>query len=223
VRSESGDGYLFLLDSEERAAAIGQLTPEARRVATALAYLGLRPRSDWEAFIFEWQVWLRPCLEMGIVEATKEAAKLASRVAGEQVTSASMETRLSWARDYIDDPRWCLEMARTCGLQEVSFSRQRFALELALEVRAHTDLVDDPGVVRLIRHALDFRRADGLVVMSGDERISIRLGETAVARLKDGRVLESEAPISVDDLARLDSAGLALRERLDLPEESAAS
>lgn len=223
VRSESGDGYLFLLNSEERAAAIGQLPPEARGVATALAYLGLRPRSDWEAFIFEWQVWLRPCLEMGIVEATNEAAKLASRVAGEQVTPAALVTRLSWARDYIDDPRWCLEMARTCGLQEVSFSRQRFALELALEVRAHTDLVDDPGVVRLIRHALDFRRADGLVVMSGDERISIRLGESAVARLKDGRVLESEDPITLEDLALLDSAGLPLRERLDLPEESAAS
>lgn len=45
--------------------------------------------------------------------------------------------------------------------------RESFTFELVLEVEAKMELVDAPGVVRLIRNALDFRRADGLVIMSG--------------------------------------------------------
>src|SRR6266540_2305324 len=114
VRSEEANGYLFQLSDDERGAAVGRLAKEARIVATTLAYLGLRPRSDWEEHIFEWQAWLRPCMEGGVVRATKEAAEFASRLSGEQVTAASLGARLTWARDYIDDPRWCLEMKRAC-------------------------------------------------------------------------------------------------------------
>lgn len=87
-------------------------------------------------------------------------------------------------------------MKRACGLDDVRFSKARFAVELVLEVRAQDELVDDPGVVKLIRNALEFRRANGVVVMSGVERISVRLGEKAVARLKDRQVLESADPIT---------------------------
>ncbi len=71
--------------------------------------------------------------------------------------------------------------------------------------------------------ALEFRRANGVVVMSGVERISVRLGEKAVARLKDRQVLESANPITDRDMALLEGGGLALREHLVSSEELAAS
>ena len=46
VRSEEANGYLFQLGDDERGAAVGRLAKEARTVATTLAYLGLRPRSE---------------------------------------------------------------------------------------------------------------------------------------------------------------------------------
>jgi hypothetical protein len=223
VRSEEANGYLFQLTDDERGAAVRRVSKEGRIVATTLTYLGLRPRSDWEEHVFAWQAWLRPCMETGVVRATKEAAEFASRLSGEEVTAASLGARLAWASDYIDDPRWCLEMKRACGLDDVRFSNARFSVELVLEVRAQDDLVDDPGVVRLIRNALEFRRANGVVVMSGGERISVRLGEKAVARLKDRQVLESENPITDRDLAILERGGLPLREHLVSSEELAAS
>ena len=224
MRSDEADGYLFQISSEERETAVSRLTPEGSAVATALAYLGLRPKSDWTNCIFEWQAWLRPCLQEGVIRATQESAAFTSRVCSEQVTVASLGDRLDWARDYIDDPQWCLKMmAKTCHLQDVWFSRKRFAVELVLEVRARVDLVDDPGVVKLIRNALDFRRADGVVIMSGVERISVRLGEAAVARLKTREVVETQGPVTESDLALLEAGGLPLGERLTRLEDEAAA
>lgn len=224
VRSEDADGYLLQISSEERREAVARLTPEARTVATALAYLCVRPKSKWEDNIFEWQAWLRPCLEEGILVAAMEAAQLASRVGGEQVSVRDLGERLQWARDYIDDPRWCLKMKRTCGLGVVRFSREKFAYELALEVEAQHDLVDEPGVVRLIRNALDFRRADGIVIMSGPERVSVRLGEQCFARLRGGEMLETQEPFTEAALALLEERRLPLREQLaPLDVEASAS
>ena len=222
VRSEHADGYLFQIDGVEREQAIARLGPEARAVATSLAYLGLHPLATWEENIFEWQAWLRPCLEEGIVVATNEAAHLVSRIAGEQVTAEEIHDRLYWARDYIDDARWCLKMEQLCGLREVRFSREKFAFELVLEVEAERKLVDEPGVVRLMRNALDFRRADGIVIMSGRERVAVRLGELGTARLRNLEVLDTRQPVTEAMLALLEERGLSLREQLSAHDEETA-
>lgn len=215
VRSEVADGYMHLLPDDERKEAMEHLLPEGRDVITALAYLGLRPKSEWEGNIFEWQAWLRPCLALGVVEPTPTAAKLAARILGEELTNEALAERLNWARDYIDDPRWCREMQRLCGINEVRFSSQSFfQFELVIEVDEH-DLLDQPGIVCLIRNALDFRRADGLVIMAGPERIAVHLGEKAAIRTKDGEVEEPEEPVTEALLGELEEQGLPLREVLD--------
>lgn len=223
LRSEEADGYLFQLDAEERSQAIARLSPEARAVATALSYLGLHPLASWEENIFEWQAWLRPCLEKGIVVPTDEAAQLVSRIAGEEVAPQDIGDRLEWARDYIDDARWCLKMEQLCGLADVRFSRESFAFELVLEVEAEMELVDAPGVVRLIRNALDFRRADGIVIMSGPERVAVRLGERGTARLRNLEVLDTRHPVTEAKLALLEERGLPLREELAAADEETAA
>lgn len=222
VRSEEADGYLFQLPDEERKEAVARLSSECRDVVSALAYLGLRPKSEWEGSIFEWQAWLTPCLEDGVIEPTPRAARLAARILGDELTSNELSERLSWARNYIDDPRWCKEMQRLCGIKDVRFSNQPFRYELVLEV-AEQDLVDQPGIVRLIRNALDFRRADGIVIMAGPERIAVRLGEKAYIRTKNGDMEETDGPVTEASLGELEEQGLPLREGLARSAGAAAS
>lgn len=219
VRSEEADGYLFQISEQEREEALRPLSQEARDVATALVYLGLRPKTAWEDNIFEWQVWLTPCLEACLVSATDEAARLASRIGGEAVTLPDLSDRLRWAHDYIDDPRWCLKMQRLCGLDGIRFSKERFKYELVLEADADGDLVDHPGVVKLIRSALDFRRADGIVIMAGPERVAVRLGERAVVRTKNLTVKETRDRVTETSLSLLEESGLPLREAFVLTKE----
>lgn len=222
VRSEHANGYLFQIDGVEREQAIARLGSEARAVATSLAYLGLLPLAAWEEHIFEWQAWLRPCLDEGILAATNEAAHLVSRITSEHASAAGVHDRLYWARDYIDDERWCLKMEQFCGLGDVRFSREKFAFELVLEVEAERDLVDEPGIVRLMRNALDFRRADGIVIMSGRERVAVRLGEPGTARLRNLEVLDTRQPVTETMLALLEERGLSLREQLSAHDEETA-
>ena len=223
VRSEEADGYLFQLPDGERKEAVARLSSEGRDVITALAYLGLRPKSDWEGNIFEWQAWLTPCLEDGVIELTHKAARLAARILGEELTDLELAERLNWARDYIDDPRWCKQMQRLCGIKSVQFSNQSFKNhELVLEVDEQ-DLVDQHGIVRLIRNALNFRRADGIVIMAGPERIAVRLGEEAYIRTKEGDMEETDGPVTEALLGELEEQGLALRERLARVDEAAAA
>lgn len=222
VRSEEADGYLFQLPDEERKEAVARLSSECRDVVSALAYLGLRPKSEWEGSIFEWQAWLTPCLEDGVIEPTPRAARLAARILGDELTPNELSERLSWARNYIDDPRWCKEMQRLCGIKDVRFSNQPFKYELVLEIDEQ-DLVDQPGIVRLIRNALDFRRADGIVIMAGPERIAVRLGEEAYIRTKDGDMEETDGPVTEASLGQLEEQGLPLRESLARGTEAAAA
>ena len=71
---------LFQLGDAERNEAIGRLAPEARAVASAMTYLGVRPRAKWEDDIFEWQAWLKPCMDEGILDASEDAAALHCRL-----------------------------------------------------------------------------------------------------------------------------------------------
>src|SRR5918994_1185834 len=77
-----------------------RIRPDARDIATALVYQGVRPMSDCERYIFEWQAWLVPSMERGLVRGTKAAARLVSAIMGRQTKQADITARLEWARDY---------------------------------------------------------------------------------------------------------------------------
>jgi hypothetical protein len=63
-----------------------------------------------------------------------------------------------------------------------------------------------------VRNALDFRRADGIVITSDPERVAVRLGERIVARTAERGIVETTEPISDETLALLTESGLPWRE-----------
>jgi hypothetical protein len=219
VRSEEGEGYYFQVAGQDRENALQRLSPEGRDVAAAVVYLGFQPKTTWKDRIFEWQVWLTPCLDDGIVVATERAAGLASRIGGDHVSQAELSSRLRWASEYIDDSRWCTKMVRLTGVEGIRFSTQSFPYGIVIEVDS-VDLVDHPGMVHLLRNALEFRRADGIVIMSGPERIAIRLGQMAYGLLSNGDVLESTEQVTEALLILMEESGLPLREIFTSLEES---
>lgn len=207
IRSQDADGYLFNLDTDRRESAIAHLGPDATSVATALIYAGLIPMTRWEDRIFRWQAWLTPSLEAGILQATDDSAVLASRLIDDAVEPREINDRLEWAATYIDDPKWCHDMEALCDLRRVTFSNQTFAHELVLEIESDRSISNDPEIVKLARRALDFRGADGIVIMHGDERIAVKLGEVAYMRNRSRKLIESDMPISPSLLQELETSG----------------
>jgi HKD family nuclease len=224
VRSEEASGYLFSISEDERAEALTRLSPEAGDLAAALIYLGLRPKSNWQGHIFDWQVWLTPLLEAGAIRATSKGARLVSRIGGERIRTLDLAERINWASSYIDDERWCKRMRSICSLTTVRFSNAQFAYaELVLEVEAEGDLIDHPGIVRLIRSALDFRGVNGLVIMDGPQRVAVRLGDRGVVRLQSHDVLETREDLTKEVLRQLEESGLSMQEIVETSAEDQAA
>jgi hypothetical protein len=83
-------------------------------------------------------------MEQGLVRGTKAAARLVSAIMDRQTTHADITARLEWARDYINDNRWCLKMSQLCGLEDVRFSSKNFlGYELVIEFNDE-GLLDHP-------------------------------------------------------------------------------
>lgn len=222
VRSESASGYLFQIEKIDRDEALERLSQEARDVATALAFIGVRKSTAWQENVFEWQVWLKPCLDDEIIRASEAAANLAARILKEPVTSDQLAERLAWAADYIDDKHWCKKVESLCGLSKVRFSDAAFKYEVVVEVQAK-ELASHPGITRLIRSTLAFKRVDGIVIMAGPERIAVRINEPAFVRDAAKNVQETNVPLTEELLQRLDENNLPLNEVMGGNLQSAAS
>ena len=69
IRGERSRGYLWLLEEDERRSALEDLPNEAKELAAALVYGVFRDEGTPHPFIFEWQVFLAPALDLDILHS----------------------------------------------------------------------------------------------------------------------------------------------------------
>ena len=218
MRSERAAGYLQSLSAEDRENALAGLPGEARLLAGALCYALLREETNWRDIIFRLQPFLIAALELGVVEVGPHSPKLVKRLVGEKVSAPAIEERLSFACEYTDDEHWCARQERELGFTRVvlthrDFKRDKFAITLAVEGAS----LEDPRLVSLVRQALAYRNAEGVVVEIGDTRLAVRLGEPVAARV-NGAMCLSRSPIGAKRLVDAERHGVSFARMLDLRE-----
>jgi hypothetical protein len=211
VQTERPAGYLFSISDDERARALSLLPANARSLAAALIYSCLRPNVPWRERVFDWQAFLIPALEHGLLVGDERAAEAVGRMTEEQPSPALVDQRLHWAASYIDEPHWCERTAYQLGFASVSFVKgdvnRHFPVRLA--VRGEPATLEAAALVSMIRRALTFRRCDRLMLDLTGGRLSIALGDMAYAQV-DGISWESREPISAQTLQQLEELGLPL-------------
>jgi hypothetical protein len=172
VRTERSRGYLLMLSDDERRRALDRLTPEARALAAALVYCGLRPSAKWRDYVFEWQPALVDGLELGIFDVSARSCDVVERVIAKPIREDEICDRLRWAAAYIDDERWAERQEHDLGFDHVRLTKlgvsRRFGV--TLEVSGDGVSLDDARLVSLVRQALSYRKTDGAIVELGDER-----------------------------------------------------
>jgi hypothetical protein len=165
----------------------------------------------WRERVFDWQAFLVPALEHGLLLGDERAAEAVGRMTGEQPSFAAVQQRLRWAANYIDEPHWCKRTARQLGFSSVGFIKgdinRHFPVRLA--VRGEPATLEAPALVSVIRRALTFRRCDRLMLDLSGGRLSIALGDVAYVQV-DGVSWESREPISSQTLEQLEELGLPL-------------
>jgi hypothetical protein len=204
-------GYLFSISSDERDRALSLLPANARSLAAALVYSCLRSSAPWRERVFDWQAFLVPALEHGLLVGDERAAEAVGRMTGEQPSAAVVEQRLHWAAAYIDEPHWCERTARQLGFASIGFVKGDVSryFPVRMVVRGEPATLEAAALVSVIRRALTFRRCDRLMLDLNGGRLSIALGDMAYARV-NGVSWESREPISAQTLQQLEELGLPI-------------
>jgi hypothetical protein len=215
LRGERAVGYLHSLSDEEREKALARLPQEARVVAGALCYALLREQTTWREVVFRFQPFLIDALELGVVEVGPQSPKLDKRLVGEKPSAATIEERLLFACEFTDDEHWCARQERELGfayvrLTQRDFKRDKFGITLAVEGAS----LEDSRLVSLVRQALAYRKAEGVVVEIGDTRLAVHLGESVAARVH-GEMCES---LDASRLIDAERHGVSFARMLDIHE-----
>jgi hypothetical protein len=120
AQTEPPAGYLFSISDDERDRALSLLPANARSLAAALVYSCLRPGVSWRERVFDWQAFLVPALEQGLVVGDERATEAVGRITQEQLSPGAVDQRLHWAATYIDEPHWCERTAHRLGFASVN-------------------------------------------------------------------------------------------------------
>jgi hypothetical protein len=214
ITSEEVPGYLLSLSPEHQVATLERLPEAARSVASALLYAALRPDSDWQAHVFEWQAFLVPGIELGVFQARAGTDALVRRLTGAQVTLGAVDDRLMALADYVDDPQWCARLAKDLDLAEVRFQPAALAppFKLALSVQGVADPLSDPRIPVIVRRAFAYKRVAGILLVGSGWRLSVLDGQAACLRLPDTEMRESRLAFTDSYLAELERQRLPLRD-----------
>ncbi|GHO96271.1 hypothetical protein KSF_063190 [Reticulibacter mediterranei] len=212
ITGKDATGYLLSIDQLDRDAALARLPDDARSLASALVYIALRPHSNWQSYVFNWQIFLIPGIELGVFQAAPGCSTVIERLMGIQVSTTAIEDRLLELADYMDDTHWCARVQKELGLDSIAFRPDAFSQEfkLGLVVQGISDPLLDPRLVVLVRRTFQYKQISRFVITAYNWHLSIRDGELVSVRLSTGAILRSTRKITTSYLISLEQQHLGL-------------
>jgi len=144
----------------------------------------VRQGEGWEG-VFAWQDVLKHGLNAGILKGTPAAAAIASALWKSDLSANARQSELERAATYEDDERWCALMAAETGLSGIQLYPRGGAKGIGahVEFRSGVNLLGDAAVPKLAVALLRYRRTDGVLLKSGDDRIALQAWNRAAARI----------------------------------------
>ena len=211
-------GLIDIADDELRDAVLADISADTRQLAAGLAYVALHKDMPWTEYVYDWQPFLKRGIEAELFTAGSLSADLfAALVNEEPPTPGAIEDLLIHRAEWVDDATWGKRMASELDLRTVALAPHAGYknVKLVVNVEGMTNAGRDRRTVTLARRAMDFKRSDHVLIAAGAERILLRLGEYALARV-DGETRRSVQPIDGERLRAVETQGGSLAELLGL-------
>ena len=216
--SNSRAGLVDCTDRNLAAELIASLSDDSRQIGAALAYCALYGELGWTTWIYDWQPFLTRGLDADILAAGPLAADvvealIAARPSEQELTDAIRE-RATWT----DDATWGDRLAAELGLARVRLEKNAQFRNVTTVVRIDglRAPASDSRLIVVARRAMSFRGSDHVLLMVGDQRFLIRLGDHCRA-LVDSRSRTSIAAIDAHRLAAVERQGGTLTDLLGHP------
>lgn len=211
-------GLLDVADGELRDAVVADVSDDTRHLAAGLAYVALHNDMPWADYVYDWQPFLQRGVELGLFAPGALSSDLAAALLEvEAPASAAIEDVLLHRADWVDDKTWGKRMAAELGLQRVAIRPHAGYknVDLVLHAEGLSNAARDGRTVVLARRAMNLKHSDHVLIEAGSERILLRLGEYARARV-DGQTRRSVMPIDGERLWAVETQGGSLAELLGL-------
>ncbi len=208
--SDQSTGFLDSFDSETLERANEEIDQQVRDTIATLSFVAVKTdrQADPRA-VFDWQPALRNALRLGLLTPSHVAAAVSGVLIGKPLTPEELVDDIQWAASYEDDVHWCHRMGVELELSALELRARSVLAEgygVHLSVEAGIDLLGDPRIPRLVRDALRYREADGALIESGENRLSISTEGPVLVR-KGRRYEEILGDLDSDDLALLVELG----------------
>lgn len=212
ITGKDATGYLLSIDQLDRDAALARMPDDARSLASVFVYIALRPNSNWQSHVFNWQNFLIPGIELGVFQAAHGCGTVIERLIGIQVSTTEIKDRLLELAEYMDDTHWCARVQKELGLDSIAFRPDDFSPEfnLGLVVQGISDPLLDPRLVVLIRRTFQYKLVSRFVITGYNWHLSIRDGGSVRVRLPTGAILRSTGNITTSYLTSLEQQRLGL-------------
>jgi len=207
VGTERVRGYLLTANEDERKQALARMPDEARSLAAVLTYGALYKKAELPKWVFRFQPFLVPALELGVVQADEDTSVPIERLIGERPSLKRIEDVILEAATYIDDPHWCEKQERELGIERVELTNKSFSPRFGITLAVQGISIDDPRLVSLVRQALRYRGCEGAIVELGPNVIAAHLDEPIGARI-NGETYEGTEAVTRERLMELERAGM---------------
>jgi len=211
-------GLFDVADDELREAVLADVSDDTRQLAAGLAFVALHNDMPWTGYVYDWQPFLKRGIEAGLFAPGSLSSDLAAALLEDQPPMpAAIEGLLRHRADWVDDYTWGERVAAELGLRRVAI-RPRAGyknVDLVINVEGLPNAARDSRTVVLARRAMNLKHSDHVLLEAGPERILLRLGEHAHARV-DGQIRRSVTPIDNVRLRAVETQGGSLAELLGL-------
>lgn len=218
VGSNSRPGVIDRTDHDLADELIASLTDDSRQIGAALAYCALFGELGWATWVYDWQPFLARGLDANILAAGPLATDIIEALCdtrpSEQELTDAIRERAIWT----DDATWGDRLTSELGLARVRLEKNAQFRNVTTVVRIDglTGPVSDSRLIVVARRAMSFRESDHVLLMIGDQRFLIRLGDHCRA-LVDARTRKSITVIDADRLAAVERQGGTLTDLLGHP------
>jgi hypothetical protein len=144
----------------------------------------------------------------------------AELVLGREVTTREIEDVLLARAVYVDEKKWCENLADALGLPRIELKAiNNEFVSLRISLHGVTEPLTDPRVVQAGAQAMRFRRAAAIGIEAGSLTAVLRPGHPAWVRTVTGSgatTVSSDVIITAERLAAVERQGGALSELLGL-------
>jgi len=217
---DKSPGFLGRADEQLRDQVLQNLDPASCESAAGLAYLALA-RRGWHEIVYAWQPYLRKGLiDTNVMRVGDQTAELIERVLDRPVTPHEVKALLNERASYMDDAKWCEQIAAQLGFGSVWFEEvSNPVAPVRLHIGGCSDPRSDARVLDAVGQAMRFRRVSVIGIEAGEFRAVLALGHpTAILDGPPGdqRMEKSDVVLTAERLRDVERQGGALKELLAL-------